>query len=247
MRRVGRAGRRQHATHSPYAGQQTRAIKALSDAGVAALKDGAGAGFAKAAELNGYPGPTHVLELAGPLQLDARQREATQRLMTEHRARARRLGAELIAAEAALDGLFARKQADVRQVDAATQRIGALQARLRAEHLNTHLAQASILSEAQVRRYAALRGYAPGATAPGQGQGHEHEPQRGGDAIGAPGDKRKVSRTIEIDMDDQMRFIPAVVAVRAGETIRFRVRNWGRVRHEFALGTPADPRPTTSR
>ena len=50
---------------SPYAGQQTRAIKALSPEDLAGLLNGEGRGMAKAAELNGYPGPVHVLELAG--------------------------------------------------------------------------------------------------------------------------------------------------------------------------------------
>jgi hypothetical protein len=50
---------------SPYAGQQTRAIKALSPEDLAGLLNGEGMGMAKAAELNGYPGPVHVLELAG--------------------------------------------------------------------------------------------------------------------------------------------------------------------------------------
>jgi hypothetical protein len=49
---------------TPYAGQQTRTIKALSDDEIAALRNGEGMGMAKAAELNGYPGPIHVLSLA---------------------------------------------------------------------------------------------------------------------------------------------------------------------------------------
>jgi hypothetical protein len=49
---------------TPHAGQQTRTIKALSDDEIAALCNGKGMGMAKAAELNGYPGPIHVLALA---------------------------------------------------------------------------------------------------------------------------------------------------------------------------------------
>src|SRR4051812_44950792 len=52
-----------------YAGQQARSIKALSDEDIAALRNGDGMGMAKAAELNGYPGPRHVLALARELQL----------------------------------------------------------------------------------------------------------------------------------------------------------------------------------
>ena len=54
---------------TPYAGQQARTIKALSDEDIAALRKGEGAGMAKAAELNGYPGPAHVLTLAAQLGL----------------------------------------------------------------------------------------------------------------------------------------------------------------------------------
>jgi len=67
------------------------------------LLSGSGAGFAKAAELNGYPGPAHVLELAGPLQLNAEQELATRSLLTAHKARAQSLGVEMIAAERELD------------------------------------------------------------------------------------------------------------------------------------------------
>src|ERR1700722_7440616 len=54
---------------NPYVGQQARSIKALSDEDIAALRKGEGMGMAKAAELNGYPGPAHVLELASQLAL----------------------------------------------------------------------------------------------------------------------------------------------------------------------------------
>ena len=62
----------------PYAGQQARAIKALSDDDIAALRAGEGMGMAKAAELNGYPGPVHVLALAAQLGLTEDQRHGVQ-------------------------------------------------------------------------------------------------------------------------------------------------------------------------
>ena len=61
---------------TPYAGMQARPIKALSDQQIADLKAGRGMGLALAAELNGYPGPLHVLELADKLDLSAEQRTA---------------------------------------------------------------------------------------------------------------------------------------------------------------------------
>ena len=144
---------------APYAGQQIRSIKSLSDEERSALLAGQGSGFAKAAELNGYPGPAHVLELASHIGLDPTQQAATQALMSAHRQRAKILGAELVGAEAELDALFADRQARPASVDEATRKVALLQARLRAEHLNTHLAETALLTPAQVERYAVLRGY----------------------------------------------------------------------------------------
>jgi len=154
---------------SPYAGEQARPIKALSEQEVQGLLLGQGAGLAKAAELNGYPGPMHTLELRQPLALTPEQADATAALMYAHKARARELGTALVDAERRLDALFAERRADVAAVDGATREVALLQARLRAEHLSTHLAQTALLSTEQVRRYAELRGY--GAAAPG----HKHQ------------------------------------------------------------------------
>ena len=61
--------------------------------------------------------------------------------------------------------------------------------------------------------------------------------QRHDDSFGKPGNPAKVSRTIEVDMSDTMRFAPASITVKKGETIRFAVRNAGRLKHEMVLGT----------
>ena len=166
---------------APYAGQQTRSIKSLSEEERSALLTGQGSGFAKAAELNGYPGPAHVLELAAQLGLDPTQHAATRALMSEHRQRARALGAELLAAEAELDLLFAGRQARATTVDETTQKVGSLHARLRAEHLKTHLAEMALLTPSQVERYAVLRGYrsdlgnpAPPAAGHPRDAAHQH-------------------------------------------------------------------------
>ena len=144
---------------APYAGQQARAIKALSDREITELETGQGMGLAKAAELNGYPGPAHVLEHAKALELNAHQRSATQALFDEHKAQARRLGAQLLEKERALDRAFAAHQIDRATLAQLTREIGELQAQLREEHLRTHLAQTALLEPAQIQRYAVLRGY----------------------------------------------------------------------------------------
>lgn len=166
----------QHA--SPYAGQQVRDIKALSPSQTADLLAGKGMEQAKAAELNGYPGPMHVLELAGPLALNPAQTEASETLMASHKAEARDLGARLVQAERELDAGFAAQRIDAAQVEALTRHIGLLQAQLRASHLRTHLQQAALLTAPQVAHYAQLRGYAaaPGASTPDAGSGHTRHP-----------------------------------------------------------------------
>ena len=162
---------------SPYAGQQARDIKALSDTERQALVDGQGMGYAKAAELNGYPGPAHVLELAPQLGLSPRQLEATRALMTEHKAQARTLGAALIAAERALDEAFAQRRADEATLRRLVGETARLQGELRFEHLKTHLAQTALLQPEQIARYAQLRGYTEGHGSGGghaPGGGHHH-------------------------------------------------------------------------
>ena len=65
--------------------------------------------------------------------------------------------------------------------------------------------------------------------------GHGH----GGDetAIGKPGVASKASRTVIIEMTDNMRYTPAAIQVKQGETVRFIVKNKGQVKHELSLGT----------
>ena len=144
---------------SPYAGQDARAIKALSAEDIEALRTGQGMGFAKAAELNGYPGPAHVLALAEQLQLTPEQLAKTRDIEASMRAKAKTVGAELIDAEAQLDNLFASKRIDDQALNASLQRIAELQSELRHAHLQAHLEQAGPLSAAQTARYIELRGY----------------------------------------------------------------------------------------
>jgi Heavy-metal resistance len=117
-------------------------------------------GYAKAAELNGYPGPMHVLELAARLELSPAQRASVEAILREHKAEARQLGAEVIRLEAQLDDLFAKGQASAEGVDAAVGRLATTAGLLRASHLRAHVTTTRLLSPEQVTRYVALRGYA---------------------------------------------------------------------------------------
>ena len=154
----------QHA--QPYAGQHERSIKALSDSEVQQYLSGAGMGYAKAAELNGFPGPMHVLELADKLGLSPEQRETTRTLMESHKAEARALGAKRVAAEKELDGLFRSKPVDQAALAAGVRKVALAEGEYRLSHLETHRRMRELLSEEQVRQYNVLRGYG------GHGHGH---------------------------------------------------------------------------
>ena len=147
------------AADMPYSGQQARPIKALSDDDIAALQNGEGMGMAKAAELNGYPGPKHVLDLARQLQLTDGQRGGVQAIFDRMSAAAKPLGAKLIAQEQALDQLFAKGDITPDRLAAATAAIAELQGRLRAVHLSAHLETRALLNPDQIARYEQLRGY----------------------------------------------------------------------------------------
>jgi Spy/CpxP family protein refolding chaperone len=159
--------------HQPYAGMQQRPVKALSDGELADLRAGRGMGLALAAELNGYPGPLHVLEHADALHLTVEQRQRTQALYEAMKLEAIALGERLIAQEAELDRAFAGRTITAQTLAEATAAIGATQAALRAAHLRYHLAQVEVLTPEQVRRYAELRGYAGGHSAAGHSGPHQ--------------------------------------------------------------------------
>ena len=160
-------------TPQPYAGLQSRPIKALSDQQIADLNAGRGMGLALAAELNGYPGPTHVLELAESLELSEAQRAKVQQLFDAMKAETVPLGEKLIAQEGELDQQFASRMVTEASLTAATRAIGETQATLRAAHLKYHLATLEVLTPTQSNRYAELRGYAVGAETPFQHGSHQ--------------------------------------------------------------------------
>jgi Spy/CpxP family protein refolding chaperone len=154
-------------THQPYAGLQARPVKALSDQQIADLKAGRGMGLALAAELNGYPGPLHVLELATPLGLSEDQRAKVAVLFDAMKQEAVALGERLIAAETALDRQFADKTITSSGLVDATRDIASLQGELRLAHLKYHLATLELLTPEQAARYSTLRGYGGGQHTPG--------------------------------------------------------------------------------
>src|SRR4051795_9619148 len=120
---------------TPYAGMQTRSIKALSEQQLADLEAGRGMGLALTAELNGYPGPSHVLELADRLELSADQRARIKALFDSMKAEALPLGSRLIEQEADLDRQFATRRVTPESLKALTAAAAITQGELRETHL----------------------------------------------------------------------------------------------------------------
>lgn len=143
----------------PYAGLQEREIKALAPEYMADLLAGKGAQYALAAELNHYPGPSHVLEFAAELGLTPKQEEQMRDLMGPHKERAKALGKQLVDLERELDRLFAAQQMTESDLDRLLSEIGQVESELRGEHLRTHLATTKLLTPEQITRYDELRGY----------------------------------------------------------------------------------------
>ena len=142
---------------APYAGLDQREIKALAPERIEGLRRGEGLGYALAAELNDVAGPKHALEL--DLGLTSEQREAIETIRATMSAEAQSLGTELIEAERALDVAFASGSATPDEVGRLTAEAAAIEARLRAAHLNAHLAVDPLLTDDQRAAYAAARGY----------------------------------------------------------------------------------------
>jgi hypothetical protein len=158
---------------SAYAGQETRAIKSLSADDIAELRRGGGWGLAKAAELNGMPGPAHLLEMKGEIALDAAQVAAIVAIYEDMKAAAIAEGEKLIALEADLDRQFRDGTITDEALRASLADIAATREKLTYVHLSTHLKTPAILSPHQIAQYNQLRGYAapdPCANVP---QGHD--------------------------------------------------------------------------
>jgi Spy/CpxP family protein refolding chaperone len=147
------------AQHSPYQGHEQDAIKALSPQQTQDYLDGKGMGYAKPAELNHYPGPAHVLELADRLRLTPEQRDATMRLKKTHHAEAQGIGAQRVEAERSLEMLFRSASVDQAKLAAAVRHAAMLEGEYRLAHLETHRRMRSLLTEEQVALYDRLRGY----------------------------------------------------------------------------------------
>jgi Spy/CpxP family protein refolding chaperone len=153
------AAQAQSHQHQHYAGLQSRSIKALSEQQIADLQDGKGMSLALAAELNGYPGPSHVIEHADALHLTEEQQRSVKSQFVAMQKEARAIGARLIMQERHLDAMFTKREIDAPKLAHMTKAISETQAQLRAAHLKYQLSTEKLLTPDQIKRYAELRDY----------------------------------------------------------------------------------------
>jgi hypothetical protein len=157
--------------HTPYAGQQHRIIKSFSAEDIHALKSGAGWGLAKPAELNGIPGPIHLLELQKELNLSEQQVDQIQAIWADMNQQAKQYGYDYLAAEEKLDQFFQSQQNNPTVLKELLDQSAIHLAKLRHIHLTAHLKAHPLLSEQQIKQYSHLRGY---NSASSKHSGHTH-------------------------------------------------------------------------
>ncbi len=151
---------------SPYSGQEIRVIKSLSDNDVQSLQNGTGeafGGIAKLAELNGYPGPRHVLDIAQELQLTDRQRMEIELIYQNMSNNAKSIGSAIIGVEQDMDEAFANKTITEEDLIALLDKSANLYGQLRFVHLSAHLDTAQIMTTEQIQMYNEMRGYDGGS------------------------------------------------------------------------------------
>jgi len=144
---------------SKYIGQEKRAIKSLSEDDIRQLRQGEGWGLAKAAELNGMPGPAHVLQMKQQIALTEEQEKKITALYDDMKSKAIPLGNDLIKLEKNLNDSFANKSITTEQLNRQLDAIAKVQKKLRYVHLVTHLMTPKILTTQQIETYNRLRGY----------------------------------------------------------------------------------------
>ena len=151
---------------SPYVGQELRDIKSLSDNDVQSLQNGTGeafGGIAKLAELNGYPGPRHVLDMASELRLTDGQRMEIELIYQNMSNKAKSIGVAIIDIEQDIDEAFANKTITQENIKLMLDKSADLYGRLRFVHLSAHLDTAQMLATEQVQMYNTVRGYDSGS------------------------------------------------------------------------------------
>ena len=150
---------------SEYVGEESRKIKSLSTDDISDLRNGRGWGLAKAAELNGIPGPAHLLELKDDIPLTDEQASRIRAVFEDMKSKAILQGEQLIELESRLDSAFGSGTITPDGLQVLLSRIADTHGDLRYIHLSAHLRMLPILSNDQIEKYNSLRGYSKDACA----------------------------------------------------------------------------------
>ena len=161
------------AQHSEYSGQEDRAIKSLSADDIDELRRSGGWGIARAAELNGVPRPSHLLELADEIDLSDKQRTRIEALYDTMQTQAIEAGERFIEAEAALEAIFRSGDITRERLRQQLARIAERRQELRRIHLEVHLDTLDIVTDEQVAEYNELRGYGTASPCDNVPEGHD--------------------------------------------------------------------------
>ncbi len=149
-------------TTSKYIGQEGRIIKSLLPEDIESLQTGTGdafGGMAKLAELNGYPGPRHVLDLTNELKLSDEQRKNITTIYDDMKDKAIELGQKIVNIERIANEQFVNKSITDTQMKQLILKSSEIYGQLQYTHLNTHLRMLDILTPEQITLYNNLRGY----------------------------------------------------------------------------------------
>ena len=121
------------------------------------LLNGEGMGMAAYAEGNGFPGPKHVLDLAGKLQLTAKQKAEVKEIYDDMLTRARALGKMIVKVEEELHYQFNSGMLKQETVEEDAESIGRMRGSLRGVHLAAHVKTKAVLTARQTELYVKLR------------------------------------------------------------------------------------------
>ncbi|MEK9138637.1 MAG: hypothetical protein AAB393_16055 [Bacteroidota bacterium] len=121
------------------------------------LENSEGAGMAAYADVNGYPGPKHILEMQDMLMLTEEQRKDIQSIFEAMKESARAKGDAIIQKERQLESLFRTEKATEAEVKKMSSEIGRLRGELRAIHMVAHIQAKQVLIKDQTALYNSLR------------------------------------------------------------------------------------------
>ena len=165
----------EHSHKSKYVGEEKREIKSLSESDIEELENGKGWGFAKAAELNGVPGPIHLLEMKKEIRLSSEQIQKIEDIYQKMKKQAIPLGLELIELERRLNNHFANRTITDNLLHELLGEIVQVRKKLRYAHLSAHLKTPDILTFEQITLYNELRGYSSNDPCDNIPEGHDPE------------------------------------------------------------------------